>query len=120
MEEEKQAFVLLEKIDDFRIYMWEVLAAFPKYEKFCLTKDIKEVINSIDRYVLRARLSYNRKRYLYEADMELQYLKRLIRFAHKKKNPYIRSTKKYEVIMRLLAEIGSLLGGFIKSEKAKQ
>lgn len=103
--------ILSQKIYDFLLYIYPVIAGFPKYEKFTLQTQIKNCIIDLARIILKANKSTTKKSLLYEADVLLEELRLLIRLAHDLRyiNPH-----RYETICKKISEIGSLLGGLIK------
>ena len=103
--------VLYQKTYDFLLYIYPVVAKFPKYEKFTLQTQIKNCVIDFQRHVIKANKSTTKKSHLYEADVLLEELKMLIRLSHDLR--YI-NPKQYGVICGKVTEIGALLGGFIK------
>jgi four helix bundle protein len=106
-----EKLTLYQKVYDFLLYIYPVLAKMPKFEKFALQTQIKNCVIDIQRYVIRANKSTSKKTHLYSADVLLQELKMLIRLAHDLR--YI-PPKQYETASGKIAEIGRLLGGLIK------
>jgi four helix bundle protein len=103
--------ILSQKIYDFLLYVYPVVAKFPKYEKFTLQTQIKNCVIDIARQVNKANNSTTKKSHLYEADALLKELKMLIRLS--KDLRYI-NPHQYEVVSCKATEIGALLGGLIK------
>ncbi len=94
--------------------MYIALKHFPKSERFTLCADIKQSIYKIMRLIIQANKSRNKLTILYEIDTELDVLRTLIRLSMKMGfMPF----KKYEVTSGYLAEIGRMLGGWIKASK---
>jgi len=106
-----EKLVLYQKVYDFLLYIYPVVAKFPKFEKFTLQTQIKNCVIDMQREIIRANKSANKKSHLYSADILLQELKMLIRLAHDLR--YI-NPKQYEVVSKKVTEIGSILGGLIK------
>lgn len=108
-------FILSQKIYDFLLYVYPVVAKFPKFEKFTLQMQIKNNILNMNLCISKANKGYNRKSNLNEADALLVNLKTLIRLAHDLRyiNPH-----QYEVTSQKLVEIGNILGGVIRSVQA--
>ncbi len=104
--------VIYQRIYDFTLYLFPIVDRFPKHEKFVLCTHIKSCTLDIAREVIRANKSRNKKPLLYEIDVKLEELRMLLRLAHDRK--YL-SHKSYEQSSRLVAEVGRLLGGWIKS-----
>lgn len=107
-----ERLVLYQKIYDFLLYIYPVIAKFPKYEKFTLQTQIKNCVIDLERCVIKANKSTSKKSHLYEADVLIEELKMLLRLAHDLR--YI-SPKQYEVVCGKVTETGSILGGLIKT-----
>ncbi len=103
--------ILFQKVYDFLLYIYPVIAKFPKYEKFTLQTQFKNCVVDMARKIIKANQSTTKKSHLYEADVLLEELKMLIRLSHDLRyiNPH-----QYGVIGGKVAEIGRLLGGMIK------
>jgi hypothetical protein len=102
---------LQEKLYDFWLYIYPQLNNFPKYEKLHLRTRIEDCVLDIMDSVERANKSYAKKAHAYEADILLAKLRRLVRAANDLR--FI-SLHRYSVISGKLAEIGAILGGWIK------
>ena len=111
-----QKLVLHQKIYDFLLYIYPVVAKFPKYEKFTLQTQVKNCVIDLERCIIKANKSTAKKNHLYEADVLLEELRTLIRLAYDLRyiNPH-----QYGVICQRLSEIGALLGGVIKFAQGK-
>ena len=111
-----EKLVLFQKVYDFLLYIYPVIAKFPKYEKFTLQTQLKNCVIDMARYIIKANKSAIKKSHLYEVDVLLEELKMLIRLSHDLRyiNPH-----QYGVICGKTAEIGSLLGGLIKFAKGQ-
>lgn len=103
-----------QKTEDAIEYLYIALKHFPKSERFTLCADIKQSMYKIMRLIIQANKSKNKLTILYEIDTELDVLRMLIRLSMKMGfMPF----KKYEVTSGYLAEIGRMLGGWIKASK---
>lgn len=111
-----ERLVLYQKIYDFLLYIYPVIAKYPKYEKFTLQTQTKNCIVELERVIIRANKSTSKKALLYEADVLIEELKMLVRLAHDLR--YI-SPHQYEVVCRKITEIGAILGGLIKFVQGK-
>ena len=111
-----EKLVLYQKVYDFLVYMYPVLAKYPKYEKFTLQTQTKNCIIELEKCIIKANKSNVKKSHLYEADATLEELKMLIRLAHDLR--YI-APRQYGTISKKIAEIGALLGGLIKFAQGK-
>lgn len=102
---------IYQRIYDFMGYFFPIVDRFPKHEKFALSTQLKNDVLELARLVIRANKARNKRPMLYDLDVKLEELRMLVRFAHDRK--YL-SGKSYEHTSRQLAEIGRLLGGWIK------
>ena len=106
-----EKLVLYQKLYDFLLYIYPIIAKFPKHEKFVLQTQIKNCVIDIQRLVIKANKSTTKKSHLYEADVLLEELKMLIRLSHDLR--YI-NPRQYGIVSGKITEIGALLGGMIK------
>lgn len=105
---------IVEKVYDFEKQVYLYLKRYPQAEKFALVSETKNTIYALSKKLLKAGVVEKKRATLYEADIELQHLKHLIRLAYDFK--YI-NLKAYEICSKGLAEIGSMLGSWIKNIK---
>lgn len=110
-----ESMVLYQKIYDFLKYIYPVLAQFPKFEKFALQTQIKTSIFEMSKSVIRFRKT-GTKSHIYNADVELQFIKMLIRLSYDLEYKAM-SKHRYEAASRHLAEIGKIMGGVIEAVK---
>jgi four helix bundle protein len=103
---------IYQKVYDFSLYAFPIIDKFPKREKFALCTNIKNSILTLQRLIIKANKSRNKKPFLYDADVEIEQIRFLIRFSYDKK---FLSHKAFVQISERLREIGKLLGGWIKS-----
>ncbi len=104
--------VIIQKAYDCYLYLHNTLKSFPKSEKYVLSNDIKKTFFDMLAIFLTANKSQNKKKYLYDADVQLDILRFRIRAA--KDLQYLK-IKQYEILAGKLNEVGKLLGGWIKS-----
>jgi len=96
-------------------YTENILMKFPKCERFALASTIKNTTYEGMRYVINAFKEYSRDQKisnLNRLDTTLKMLKVMIRVSYKKK--YI-NAKNYAAWGKKLANLGNLLGGWMKS-----
>jgi hypothetical protein len=121
-EKAKQADAYMEsmkayqKTYDFLLYLYPILSQFPKFEKFALQSQIKTAVFEMLKSVIRFRKT-GTKSHIYSADVELQFIKTLIRLSYDLQYPAM-SKHRYEVISRKMAELGCIIGGIIEAVKA--
>ena len=102
---------LMEKLYDFTLYIYPVLSRYPKHEKFVLVSRTLNCLMDLSDAVERANKSTAKKSAMYEADILLSRLRRLLRLA---KDLHYFNIHRYGVICGKLTEIGNILGGWIK------
>ena len=107
---------LYQKIYDFLLYIYPILAQFPKFEKFALQTQIKTAIFEMLKDVIRFKKT-GTKSHIYAADVELQQIKTLIRLSYDLQYKAI-SKHRYEVISRHTRAIGGTMNGVIEAVKA--
>lgn len=110
-----ESMVLYQKVYDFLKYIYPVLARFPKFEKFALQTQIKTAMFEMLKSIIRFKKT-GTKSHIYNADVELQFLKTLIRLSYDLEYKAM-SKHRYEVASRHLAEIGRITGGIIEAVK---
>lgn len=116
-------FTLLAKLEDFDAYSHQICQKFQKSERHVLSASIRGNIEAIIFLALDAaktqmeerrkkRPPQNTLELLKKADIRLEYLKMQIRKAHRLKQIDV---KVYENWSGMARELGSILGGWIKS-----
>ena len=100
------------KIEDAIAYAFQALTHFPKSERFTSAAEIRALFLRILSLTVRANKTRRRLPLLYDIDVELDVLRSLVRVSQSM--GYL-PFKKYEQISLHLAEIGRMLGGWIKS-----
>jgi len=103
---------ILQKMYDLILYIYPVLVQFPKSEKFAMVAEIKNTCFEILKLITRANKEKQKLEHLRQLDASLELLRTQVRLSVDLK--FI-PTKKYEVISRHLAEVGKMLGGWIRS-----
>ena len=106
--------LIYKKYIDLYYYAYNILEKYPKAERFALVSDIKHSMNDTLKDMLYAqKVSKNKKLdYLNKIDAELVYQRFAIRLSYNQK--YI-SANNYKTWSLKVAEIGKMLGGWIKS-----
>ena len=103
---------ILAKVEELNTYTHQALIQFPKYEKFVLCAEIRQTDSNIIHAVIRGAKKYHKKTTLQDTDIEIEYLRSLIRKSFALQ--YI-NIHRYEVWMSHVNEIGKMLGGWIKA-----
>jgi four helix bundle protein len=102
------------KCEDTIKYGYVALRQFPKSEKFSLAQDIKRTMFAMLEKIIRANRNRDKRESLIAIDTELEILRSQIRLAMELEFlPFA----KYEVWTRHLAEVGRMLGGWMKAAK---
>lgn len=106
--------LIYKKYTELYYYAYNLLEKYPKAERFGLVSDIKNSMNATLRNMLYAQKSGKeyKMRYLNMIDAELLYQRFIIRFSYDRR--YI-SSNNYKTWSIRVAEIGKMLGGWIKS-----
>ncbi len=107
----KENLILHQKVYEFLLYMYPVINLYPKYEKFTLQTRTKNCMFDLLDSIEKANKSTTKKSAVYDVDLHLSKLRTLIRLA---KDLHYFNLKKYNTISKMLSEIGSLVGGWIK------
>ncbi|NHM25476.1 MULTISPECIES: diversity-generating retroelement protein Avd [Desulfofundulus] len=107
-----QELKIRQKCEDMIAYGYTALRQFPKSERYTLAADIKKSMYRLLNLIIAANKKYYKKTTFQEMDVELDYLRSLIRLAMQLGFlPF----KKYENWAAMLNEIGKMLGGWMKS-----
>lgn len=114
MERKNNELIIIPKIEKYIEYMLTILLKLPCTEKFSIGTEIKASMYEMLKYALLAsKVSKAKRLELYNVvDSEIYYQRICIRILHN--NKWI-DIKKYKYSNELLAEIGKILGGLIKS-----
>ena len=105
--------ILIPKYERYMEYMLEVMVKLPKTEKFNIGNEFKSVMYRVLENILYVDKIEKEKRLYYlnliDAGINAQriYLRIMV------KNKWI-DKKKFDIAMRLIYEIGKILGGLIK------
>jgi hypothetical protein len=107
------------KTYDLLLWLAGRVSQFPKQHRFRLAKRIEDAAFDFHERLLQAARSSSSRttmRLLLEADVELDKLRYYVRMAA---DPQLKllTSRQYEHASRLIAEVGKLLGGWIKKVK---
>lgn len=114
MARKDERLIVYEKIINIIFHSKNLLKKYPKSEHFDLCTDIKNSLYYIERQIIFAWKETNiskKREYLKNADIEIYVLKTNIRISYM--NKYI-TDKNYMVWNEKVAEIGRIIGGWIK------
>ena len=112
--------ILYQRWEDMAEYMFKcVVPQLPKSERYALGSHLRNTILQMGVSIARAnniRDAKYRKNEMEIADRALCQLKIMVRLIYRLQ--YI-DPKKHEVSIRYLAELGKILGGWLKSNSSK-
>ena len=115
MTRKETTLLTYEKFTNLIYYSKNLINKFPKSERFDLCTDIKSLLYTILRNIIYAWKEYNnykRLEILKQIDVDLIVLKSMIRLSYN--YTYI-TNKNFMVWDSKIAEIGRLIGGWIKT-----
>jgi hypothetical protein len=96
---------------DMMQYACQAMTHYPKSERFALCADIKRSMTRGLELIVRANMTKNRLPVLFDLDVELKVLLEFVRLSHSLK---FLPTQKYEILSKLIVELGRMCGGLIK------
>lgn len=105
--------ILYRRVEELLYNLYPRLIRFPKAEKHCLCKSIKDTLYGILKCIaLGNYVKSKRRTYLQEADGYLKVLKVLIKLSHRQKYLSNGLFRNYDLE---LTEISKMLSGYIRS-----
>ena len=117
---------LIMKFIDFMKLLNTYLNHFPRHEKYGLAQEIRRTAYDVFGMIVEGQKRYHKKTTLVNLDIRHEQMRMLILLAnelgyfecksgaHSKES----SPRRYLVISRLVDELGRMIGGWIKSERA--
>jgi len=112
----KQELILKEKCKDMMKYAYQAMRDIPKDYRYTLGADIRNSMTELLRLITRCGKKYYKRNTLEDMDIELDVLRAMIHVAVENR---VITIKEFENWAKLLDEIGRMIGGWIKSIKAK-
>jgi hypothetical protein len=106
-----EEMLIVKKAYDFSKWMLQHTGKFPKSYRFSVAVRIEQSVLELTERLAVANMRSNRLGLLREADEYLMRLRLLIRLSH---DLQFLNLKSYEYGSRSLAELGRMLGGWIK------
>ena len=103
---------LYQKHYDLILYAFPVILKYPRGMRFTLGQQTLNCLLEIARMIAVANKQHERRKTLFEIDLELEELRLLIRLA---KDLKLLPMKQYGLLSGRVTEIGRLLGGWMKS-----
>ena len=108
--------LILDKAETLLDETYVTTRQYPKYEKFILAAETRKKAEELLLLIIRAEKKYYKKTTLQDADILLEYIRNLFRFAVQQ---HYMNTKRYEIMARITTELGKMLGGWIKQQRSK-
>jgi hypothetical protein len=106
-----EEMLIVKKAYDFSRWIFQHTGKFPKSYRFSVAVRIEQTVLEFTEIVAVANMRSNRIVLLREADEHLMRLRLLIRLSY---DMQFLNLKSYEFGSRSLAELGRMLGGWIK------
>ncbi|MBI3915625.1 MAG: diversity-generating retroelement protein Avd [Betaproteobacteria bacterium] len=107
----------LEAMHRFVLWLIPTVEKFPRSQKFLLGDRIQTTALDVLERLIEATYTRGRERLLVEANVGIEKLRILFRIAHELR---LVDARRYEHSARNLDEIGRLVGGWIKVNRAAQ
>lgn len=116
---EEQELILIPKVEKYLEYMLNLLIKLPRTEKFSIGTEVKtSMYEMLKNILLASKIDKSKRLQIYNiVDSNIYYQRICIRIMYNQK--WI-DEKKYKHSNELLAEIGKILGGLIKSLEVKK
>ena len=108
---QEDKLVLIPKIENYIEYILNILLKLPRIEKFNIGNEYKRSIYAMLKNAIYINKVENKIEYLNIIDAELALERIYLRIMLK--NRWI-DEKKFKVAMKLISEIGKIVGGLIK------
>jgi hypothetical protein len=103
----------------YRFILWLIptLERFPRTQRFLLGDRIETVALDVLERLIEATYTRERGGLLREANTDIEKLRYLLRIAHAL---HYLDNRRYEHAARTLDEIGRLVGGWLRADRAKE
>jgi len=104
-------FKVYTKTYDYMSWLFPITMGFPKSQRFVLAQRIENTVLSMLELIIEGNASREKVPCIHGALTKLEILQVLIRFA---KDQRFLNLRTYEISSKQLAEIGRLLGGWLR------
>jgi hypothetical protein len=111
----RKSGIVLEKTYQFLLWLIPTLEKFPKSQKFLLGDRIETLAIDVLESLVEATYSKSPQAYLVACNMRLEKLRFLFRLAVDLR---CLDLSRYEFAARAIDEIGRLIGGWLKAQRA--
>ncbi len=111
-----QKLTILAKLEELDTYSHIVLVQFPKGEKHVLSAEIRGTLAALIKLTVRVAKKYHKKTTLQDLDVEVEYLRSLVRKSHRLH--YI-NDHRYRTWSLHINEIGRMVGGWMGKIKGQ-
>jgi hypothetical protein len=111
----------------FAVQLETYLAHFPACHKYTLTQEIRQAWLDVYNLVTEAQKRYHKRTSLAQLDVRHEQLRMMLILAHElglfdfsrgKRDPEAPGEHRYLVILRLVDELGKMIGGWMRAEFA--
>jgi hypothetical protein len=103
---------IFSKTYDFLLWLLNHTENYPKSERFRMARRLEDTAFAFYELLIKAVRSRRTRAVLLEADYELDKLRLYMRLSHERN---LANQGQYHHAVRILVEIGNLLGGWLKS-----
>ncbi len=109
----------------FAVQLEGYLAHFPNCHKYTLTQGIRQAFVDVYNLVTEAQKRYQKKTTLTQLDIRHEQLRMQVHLAHElglfgysagKKDAQAQAAHRFTVLLRMIDELGRMIGGWLKSE----
>lgn len=107
---------ILTQIYDFLLYLNQQVSKFPKNQRYNLGERIESIALDVFEGIVDALYTKDKIQILKKTNLSLEKVRLLLRLS---KDLELINLHRYEVMTKMLHEIGSELGGWIKQQNSK-
>jgi hypothetical protein len=112
-----QDFKVYTKTYDYMNWLFPITMKFPKSQRFVLAQRIENIMLIMLENIIEGNSSPHKLPCIQQALIKLEVLQVLVRFA---RDQHFLSLQKYEYSSQQMAEIGRLLGGWLRKVKREE
>ena len=102
---------------DFALWLIRHVEKFPRHHRYSLGRDIEARLQTILALLLRAKYSKSKAGHLAEANIEMEILRFQVRLA---KDLGILPARSHGHAAKVMAEVGSQIGGWLAAKSRRQ